>query len=75
MSNSGKVVTGLFIGLAAGVALGYFLNSAEGVEAMATAKEKAGKYADKVKNKAGEYADKVKNKINKNASEVEEVTS
>lgn len=71
MSRSSRVATGLIIGAAVGVAVGYFLNSDKKDEYMELMKEKAGR----LKDKAGEITDKVKDKLNKKGDQLEEVAT
>jgi hypothetical protein len=71
MSKSSRVATGLIIGAAVGVAVGYFLNSDKKDEYIDMMRDKAGR----LKDKAGELKDKVKDKLNKKGEQLEEVAT
>jgi gas vesicle protein len=49
MSESGKFLTGLLLGAAAGAAIGYFLQTDKGKETLSGLKDMAGKAGDQFK--------------------------
>lgn len=69
MSNA-KVMTGFFLGVAAGVAAGYFLNSEKKGELIEQMKEKT----QDLKHKASELKGKLKEKMSHAEGELEKAT-
>lgn len=68
--SSAKVMTGFLLGAAAGVAIGYFLNSEKKDELMDEMKHKA----ERLKSKAAELKGRMKEKMGHAEDELEKAT-
>jgi gas vesicle protein len=65
MTSGQKLLGGIILGVAAGVAIALFVNSDKGKDFIADVSDAAGDASEKLKNKYSDYEDQVKDFISK----------
>ncbi len=70
--KSENFITGIFVGVVAGLAVGILLAPDKGSETRQKILDKGGDLADKVKNKVGGYVDEAERKLNRAGNKTED---
>ncbi|MFT4154706.1 YtxH domain-containing protein [Parafilimonas sp.] len=73
MTTGQKILGGIILGVAAGVAIALFINSDKGKELLADVSDAADEAGGKLKNKYSEYEDQVKDFIKKGKSFLKDI--